>query len=256
MTLVRGAAIRRHTVLVAWLVQCRAALTQRSGVMASVQLAGRRLLLVEDELMVAMAISTMLCCGLVTGAILLQKCFLASRQHVLAQARVANQRVANEVGLREQVARRPAAGPLESDAFGPIPAAEWRPGRKVARGQSVDVVRVHEVIAPAGQQAGGEQRLHEQDHVVAAVPRTKLLLRDLRQAPEGPWAESGPRAPRVAVGANVAELDRVVQLRDGLIELLSRDQGLCLFRERRRTCAQLISDLDCQLSRDITGSRT
>jgi len=38
------------------------------------------------ELMVSMAASTILCCGLVTGSILLQKCFLASRKHVIAQA--------------------------------------------------------------------------------------------------------------------------------------------------------------------------
>lgn len=39
-----------------------------------------------SELMVALAVSSLLCGGLMTGSILLQKSFLASRYHMLAQA--------------------------------------------------------------------------------------------------------------------------------------------------------------------------
>src|SRR5688572_18908860 len=38
------------------------------------------------ELMVAMAISSLLCAALITGSIAIQKSFMASRHHVLAQA--------------------------------------------------------------------------------------------------------------------------------------------------------------------------
>lgn len=39
-----------------------------------------------SELMVAIAVSSLLCGGLVTGSLLLQKSFMASRYHILAQA--------------------------------------------------------------------------------------------------------------------------------------------------------------------------